>query len=212
MAMPLWDYNLSLGNANYNGGESTAGWYYNVLSANQYPWYGRLFQDPEFVIQYWDRWHELRGGILETRNMLERIRSYEREIARPALRNFNKWRVLGVYLWPSAYVALAFAVPSALLGSMWLGPTFAIAQGLAKPHMRALVSAILLFIINLIGLGLGPYAVGELSDTLAPEYGVESIRYALLSVVLIGNAWSALHYALGARTLREDLLRKDAAG
>jgi len=111
----------------------------------------------------------------------------------------------GVYLWPDGYVALLFAVPASLLGAMYLGPTFAMAQGLARPHMRALVSAILLFIINLVGLGFGPQVVGLLSDALAPDYGVESVRYALLWVVLAGAAWSTAHYAFAARTLREDL-------
>lgn len=111
----------------------------------------------------------------------------------------------GLYLWPGAYGALAFAVPSALFGTMYLGPTFAMAQGLARPHMRALVSAILLFVINLIGLGLGPQVVGLVSDALAPRLGVESVRYALLWVVLAGAAWSTLHYTLAARTLRQDL-------
>jgi MFS family permease len=112
---------------------------------------------------------------------------------------------VGVYLWPERSGALLFAVPAAILGPMYLGPTFAMAQGLARPTMRALVSAILLFVINLIGLGLGPQAVGALSDALAPTYGVESIRYALLWVVVVGAAWSTLHYALAARTLRADL-------
>jgi len=111
----------------------------------------------------------------------------------------------GVYLWPDGYGALGFAVPAALMGAMYLGPTFAMAQGLARPRMRALVSAILLFVINLVGLGLGPQVVGLLSDSLAPRYGVESVRYALLWVVLVGAAWSTLHYALAARTLRADL-------
>jgi len=111
----------------------------------------------------------------------------------------------GVYLWPDPYVALAFAVPASLLGAMWLGPTFAMAQGLATTQMRALVSAILLFVINLVGLGLGPQIVGLLSDLLKPEYGVESVRYALLWVVMAGAAWSTVHYALAARTLRADL-------
>jgi MFS family permease len=110
-----------------------------------------------------------------------------------------------VYLWPNGYTAMYFAVPSSLLGAMYLGPTFAMAQGLAKVHMRALVSALLLFVINLIGLGLGPWAVGLLSENLKPAYGIESVRYALLWVVLIGAAWSTIHYALAARTLREDL-------
>jgi MFS family permease len=109
------------------------------------------------------------------------------------------------YLWPDGYGALAFAVPASLLGAMYLGPTFAMAQGLARPHMRALVSAILLFVINLVGLGLGPQVVGLASDVLKSDLGAESVRYALLWVVLIGAAWSTLHYVLAARTLRADL-------
>jgi MFS family permease len=110
-----------------------------------------------------------------------------------------------VYLWPDGYTAMMFAIPASLLGAMYLGPTFAMAQGLARADMRALVSALLLFVINLIGLGLGPWAVGLLSDLLKPDYGVESVRYALLWVVVIGAAWSTLHYALAARSLRQDL-------
>jgi MFS family permease len=112
------------------------------------------------------------------------------------------------YLWPDGYVALAFGAPATLLGAMYLGPTFAMAQGLASAHMRALVSAILLFVINLVGLGLGPQVVGLLSDALKADLGAESVRYALLWVVLIGAAWSTLHYVLAARTLRGDLVAK----
>jgi MFS family permease len=110
-----------------------------------------------------------------------------------------------LYLWPDGYGALLFAVPASLVGAMWLGPTFAMAQGLATPTMRALVSAILLFIINLVGLGLGPQVVGLASDLLKPTLGLESVRYALLWVVLAGAAWSSVHYLLAARTLRQDL-------
>jgi len=71
---------------------------------------------------------------------------------------------------------------------------------------RASASAILLFVINLIGLGLGPQAVGILSDLLRGEFGVESLRYAIL-ILFTTYAWSTVHYFLGARSLREDLLR-----
>jgi MFS family permease len=114
----------------------------------------------------------------------------------------------GVYLSADGTIALLYALPASLLGAMWLGPTFAMAQGLAKAHMRALVSAILLFIINLVGLGFGPQIVGMLSDALRPELGVESIRYALFWVVLAGAVWSTVHYALAARSLRKDLLAR----
>ena len=82
-------------------------------------------------------------------------------------------------------------------------------QSLVRPDMRALASAILLFIINLIGLGMGPWFVGMLSDALKPSYGVDSIRYALLGTVVVGAAWSSVHYLLAARTLAEDLRAKD---
>ena len=55
--------------------------------------------------------------------------------------------------------------------------------------MRAMASAILLFVINLIGLGLGPQGVGILSDLLAATSGSESLRYALLIVVVSFAAW-----------------------
>jgi predicted MFS family arabinose efflux permease len=114
------------------------------------------------------------------------------------------------YLWPDPYTALLLSVPASLLGPIYLAPTFAMTQTLVKPHMRAVASSILLFIINLIGLGLGPWFVGFLSELLKPSLGVDSIRYALLYTVVAGSAWSALHYMIAARTLREDLLAKDA--
>jgi predicted MFS family arabinose efflux permease len=113
------------------------------------------------------------------------------------------------YLWPEGRTALLLNIPGSILGPMWLGPTGAMTQGLVKLRMRATASAILLFIINLIGLGLGPQTVGMVSDLLTPSYGTEAIRYALLSVVVTGSVWAAVHYILAARTLREDLTAKD---
>ena len=107
-------------------------------------------------------------------------------------------------------LALFLAVPGYILGPMYLGPTFGMTQTLVPPAMRAIASAILLFILNLIGLGLGPLFAGILSDTLRPEYGEESIRYSLLILAVGGNLWSALHYYLASRTLREDLRARDA--
>jgi predicted MFS family arabinose efflux permease len=106
-------------------------------------------------------------------------------------------------------LAIVLAIPGAILGPMYLGPTFAMTQTLVPPAMRSTASAILLFVLNLIGLGLGPVFAGFLSDTLKPEYGEESIRYSLLILAVAGNIWSALHYYLASRTLREDLVVKD---
>ena len=106
-------------------------------------------------------------------------------------------------------LAIVLAIPGAILGPMYLGPTFAMTQTLVPPAMRSTASAILLFVLNLIGLGLGPVFAGFLSDTLRPGYGEESIRYSFLILAVAGNIWSALHYYLASRTLREDLVAKD---
>ncbi len=116
-----------------------------------------------------------------------------------------------LYLWPTPHAALALALPGALLGGMYLGPTFAMTQTLVRPEMRALASAILLFIINLVGLGFGPQGVGLLSDLLQPSFGVESLRYALLITGATFAVWSVVHYVLAARTIRDDLQAKFTA-
>ncbi len=59
-------------------------------------------------------------------------------------------------------LAIVLAIPGAILGPMYLGPTFAMTQTLVPPAMRSTASAILLFVLNLIGLGLGPVFAGFL--------------------------------------------------
>jgi MFS family permease len=111
---------------------------------------------------------------------------------------------VGFYLWPEPHVALAFAGIPVFFGAMYLGPTFALTQALAPLRMRAVASAFLLFLLNLIGLGLGPQGVGIASDLLAPELAENSLRGALVLTVLL-NLWSGVHYFLGTRTLAADL-------
>ena len=116
---------------------------------------------------------------------------------------------IATYLHPNPYVALGVSFFGMILGSFWLGPTFAMTQTLVRPQMRAVASAVLLLIVNLIGLGLGPQTVGIVSDLFQARLGTESIRYALLVVVVTCATWSALHYLLAARHVRRDLQRKD---
>jgi predicted MFS family arabinose efflux permease len=110
----------------------------------------------------------------------------------------------GVYLAPSAsWALLAFVVPAAV-GALFLGPSLAMVQGLVPLRMRTVASAVLLFVINIIGLGLGPQMIGIVSDLLAPRFADESLRYALLAIGLV-NVWAALHFWLAGRTLERDL-------
>jgi predicted MFS family arabinose efflux permease len=107
---------------------------------------------------------------------------------------------------PMALIALG--VPAALLG-FYLGPTFAMVQSLVEPGMRAVAAALLLLVLNLFGLGLGPLAVGLLSDVLQPAHGAGSLRAALLVVPLL-CAWAAYHYQRASRTIAADLDRRTA--
>jgi MFS family permease len=113
-----------------------------------------------------------------------------------------------VYLWPDPIQALIISAIPGFLGAYYLGPTFSLAQGLVGIRMRALAAAILLFILNLIGMGLGPLYVGIASDLLNAytNLGVESVRWALVSV-LIFNLLSALFYLIAGRDLKSDLAR-----
>ena len=113
------------------------------------------------------------------------------------------------YLYGGIGAVLASLMLVTVLGNMYLGPSFAMTQALVSLRMRAVASAILLFVLNLIGMGLGPYLVGVASDLLAPTFGQESIRYALCLAVL-ANVWAAGHYFLGARHMRKDLADTEA--
>ena len=98
----------------------------------------------------------------------------------------QQWR-LGEYRVPVAVVFLFFG---GIVSSFWIGPTYAAIQTLTPSHLRSQASALLLLLLNLIGMGLGPLVVGALSDLLAPELGAQSIRYAMLIslvTVLIGS-------------------------
>ena len=113
---------------------------------------------------------------------------------------------LVTYLWPEPYVALwVYAIPYAL-SSCWLAPTFSMTQGLVGIRMRALASSLLLFIINLIGMGLGPQFTGVLSDVFnaTTSLGEHSLRWALV-VSLVFSLIAGVLYWFAARTLREDL-------
>jgi predicted MFS family arabinose efflux permease len=105
----------------------------------------------------------------------------------------------------TADMALILFIVPGFLATVYLGNTLAMVHGLVGLRMRALASAILFFVLNLIGLGLGPWSVGVLSDYLEPTSGVESLRNALIYLVPAASIWSATHFFMAARHLREDL-------
>ena len=115
--------------------------------------------------------------------------------------------VAAVYIADTAYMALILSIIPGLLHNVYLGSTIATTHGLVGLRMRALSSAILFLILNIIGLGLGPLLVGMLSDSLQASEGAHSLRQAMLYLLPPIMAWSTIHFLLAARSLRADLER-----
>jgi MFS family permease len=114
-----------------------------------------------------------------------------------------------VFLVGNPYLALALFVVPAIFSNFYLATTFAQIQGLVGLRMRAVASALLLFILNSVGLGLGPLFAGILSDMFEAPFGGESMRYSLLLVAAVIGPWSAFHYFAASRHIEGDLARAD---
>ena len=85
---------------------------------------------------------------------------------------------------PIWWVAGLLILVPTILNAAYYGPTYACVQGLVRKELRAVAASVMLFGQNLIGLGLGPFIFGALSDWLQPMAGTESVRW-----VLFGAAW-----------------------
>jgi MFS family permease len=113
---------------------------------------------------------------------------------------------------------IAMLFVSLVFGVMYLGPSYATMQRLVDVRERALGSAVLLLIVNLIGLGLGPTLVGFVSDIFRNSFKAdgmladlalaEGLRWSLIVMVCV-NVWSFVHYVLGAKTLVRDSVGAD---
>lgn len=114
------------------------------------------------------------------------------------------------YLADNTALAIAAAVIPSAMGAVFLGPCVTMTQGLVPLRMRATAAALFLFILNIIGLGLGPQTVGIVSDLLEPALGTDSLRYALL-VTMVSGALGGFCYWRASKTLKADLARVSRA-
>lgn len=124
----------------------------------------------------------------------------------PAILTFMIVPVLSVILLTgSLYLALILTAPFHFLSAAYLGSVLAVSHSLVTLRMRALTSAVLFFVLNLIGLGLGPLIVGMMSDVFTQNGRPNSLRDAMLICGTIAALWSVSHYVLGARQVRRDV-------
>jgi MFS family permease len=107
-------------------------------------------------------------------------------------------------LTPGKYQALLALCPIAVAFNFFFGPSFALMQRLVSDRMRATVLAVVMLLANIIGMGIGPQAVGLLSDLLHARLGTDSLRYSMLIVSLVA-AWSGFHFWKVSQTVNADL-------
>lgn len=93
--------------------------------------------------------------------------------------------LLGALLVADWRISLVLFFPAIVLNWLYVAPYYSAVQGLVPPAARAVASASILFMQNLIGLGLGPMLLGYCSDLLKPGYGAESVRYILFIAGLV---------------------------
>jgi len=98
---PIWDRNLSFGNANYQDGESPSGWY-SGSPGGGLPWLRRLMEDPDFDQARIDRWGILRRNLFAPSNLLARVDAYAALLDEAQARDFARWPRLGIFVWPNA--------------------------------------------------------------------------------------------------------------
>jgi len=102
---PIWDFNLGYGNVDYGSERAmeTDGWMYNTGGARMY-WFPRMMTDRAFKERLRDRWFELRRGAFSNDRIHALIDSLAAHIDEAQARNFQRWPVLGKYLWPNSFV------------------------------------------------------------------------------------------------------------
>ena len=109
-----------------------------------------------------------------------------------------------IYLSSNPYLSFGLLGIATVSAAMSTAPLFATIQTLVPPAMRAMSIAIIFLFSNLIGLGLGPLAVGALSDALKPWAGEEALRYALLCMCP-GYLWVTWHLWQASLSVTRDL-------
>lgn len=99
---PVWDFDIGAGNINYNGNEATEGWWVRTRSA----YVARLLQDEQFRWHLQARWRYLSSRMPE---LLAHAKASAQALDEAQARNFQRWPILGVPVWPNAVWPATYA-------------------------------------------------------------------------------------------------------
>ncbi len=108
---PIWDYNIALGNADYDKGWAIDGWELPLLiNDEQYNiyfvpfWWEKLNNNPYFMQKVYDRWEVLKDSIFNVQRINNYVDSIVAYLDESQKRNFQKWNILNSKIWPNYYV------------------------------------------------------------------------------------------------------------
>jgi len=117
-AGPVWDFNLAFGNCDYYQAYNSSGWYLeyvseysNIPSWENYfiPfWWKKIFTDQNFQNKFRQRWIALRNSVWTYEKINTTIDSLFQLLEESRQRNFQKWPVIGQYVWPNYYVGQTY--------------------------------------------------------------------------------------------------------
>lgn len=111
------------------------------------------------------------------------------------------------FVWaPTWPLAMACLIGPTFFNYFYLTPAVALVQNAVKPRQRTLAGAVLLLIMNLIGLGLGPTWLGAASDWFKASHPGHSLQFAFYTLVPFYFLAIALHFALARALKRERTL------
>lgn len=109
-AGPVWDFDISFGNADYCQGADDDGFIYENDCAYEIPsWWVRLMQEPAFQERLRCRWAELRQDVLSEDALVATLAELGENLGDAQVRDQEVWRTMGVYVWPNAYIGQNYA-------------------------------------------------------------------------------------------------------
>jgi hypothetical protein len=198
---PVWDWNLSFGNADGKQGYMPRNWLWPQLDDQQYSWFRRLFEDPDFGQRYVDRWQQLRATVFATTNVLSRIDALAAHLDESQKRNFRRWDILGRDVSPNYFVGESYEEEIRWMKNWasnrldWIEAQFPAAPVAKAGDKIELSSASpagkIFFTMN----GVDPRAVGGKPSSDAQQYSMPIAlpgNAALYARTLIDTRWSGL--------------------
>lgn len=131
---PAWDFNITLGNADYCGGESFQGWALDFPCGLEYLpfWWRRMNQDSTYIAQLICRYSQLRQSEWDTVRIFNWIDSITGHLGPAISRNFARWPTLGTYVWPNYYIGQTYDEEVQYL-KYWIGQRIAWLDSVLPP-------------------------------------------------------------------------------